>query len=189
MGTSFAAHRGVQPGKAAELRMHARARPRRTRNACAAGVQKWRFAGVETAPPCPLECLRACLSVPWSLSTLHASVRRSQRLLRSFWQTGDRGFRQPTSTLSRPRSAGRPARLPCSSCCRRRCTSIYTVPTLVASRIQGAVIVRSIQQDSGELDPLQYGILAARGGVLSNFSACSRLNSVKRNSVQARYSG
>ena len=28
------------------------------------------------------------------------------------------------------RSAGRPARLPCSSCCRRRCTSIYTVPTL-----------------------------------------------------------
>ena len=40
-----------------------------------------------------------------------------------------------------------------------------------------AVIVRSIQQDSGELDPLQYGILAARGGVLSNFSACSRLNS------------
>ena len=40
-----------------------------------------------------------------------------------------------------------------------------------------AVILRSIQQDSGELDPLQYGILAARGGVLSNSHACSRLNS------------
>ena len=139
--------------------MHARARPRRTRNACAAGVQKWRFAGVETARPCPPESLRASLPVPWSLSTLPASIRRSQRLLRSFWQTGDRDFCQPTSALSRPtkhlraiarvqpaateghasiqpnswrwsRSAGRPARLACSSCCRRRCTSIYTVSTL-----------------------------------------------------------
>ena len=92
----------MQPGKAAELRMHARARPRRTRNACAAGVQKWRFAGVETARPCPPESLRASLPAPWSLSTLPASIRRSQRLLRSFWQTGDRDFRQPTSALSHP---------------------------------------------------------------------------------------
>ena len=96
------ARTGVQPGKAAELRMHARARPRRTRNACAAGVQKWRFAGVETARPCPPESLRASLPVPWSLSTLPASIRRSQRLLRSFWRLGDRDFRQPTSALSRP---------------------------------------------------------------------------------------
>ena len=44
-------------------------------------------------------------------------------------------------------------------------------------RIHGAVIVRSIQRDSDELDPLQYGILAARGGVLSNVHACSRLSS------------
>ena len=100
---------GVQHGKAAELRMHARARPRRTRNACAAGVQKWRFAGVETALPCPPGCVRAWLPVPWSLSTLPASIRRSQRLLRSFWRLGDRDFRQPTSTLSRPEApAGRP---------------------------------------------------------------------------------
>ena len=97
--------KGVQPGKAAELRMHARARPRRTRNACAAGVQKWRFAGVETAPPCPPESLRAWLPVPWSLSTLPASVRRSQRLLRSLWRLGDRNFCQPTSALSRPTRA------------------------------------------------------------------------------------
>ena len=88
--------------------MHARARPRRTWNACAAGVQKWRFAGVETARPCPPESLRASLPVPWSLSTLPASVRCSQRLLRSFWQTGDRDFRQPTSALSRPKKR-RPA--------------------------------------------------------------------------------
>ena len=111
--------------------MHARGRGPRA-SACAPRVQIWRFAGVETAAPCPPGCVRASLSAPWSLSTLHASVRRSQRLLRSFWQTGDRDFCQPTSTLSRPRSAGRPARLPCSSCCRRRCTSIYTVPTLAA---------------------------------------------------------
>ena len=111
--------------------MHARARASRG-SACAARVQKSRFAGVETATPCLPGCVRACLSVPWSLHTLHASVRRSQRLLRSFWQTGDRDFCQPTSTLSRPRSAGRPARLACSSCCRRRCTSIYTVPTLAS---------------------------------------------------------
>ena len=49
--------------------------------------------------------------------------------------------------------------------------------SVTTPRIQGAVILRSIQQDSGELDPLQYGILAARGGVLSNSHACSRLNS------------
>ena len=48
---------------------------------------------------------------------------------------------------------------------------------LTTPRIQGAVILCSIQQDSGELDPLQYGILAARGGVLGNVHACSRLNS------------
>ena len=99
---SSAEDSGVQPGKAAELRMHARARPRRTRNACAAGVQKWRFAGVETAPPCPPESLRAWLPVPWSLSTLIASVRRSQRLLRSFWWHTHRELCRPTSTLSRP---------------------------------------------------------------------------------------
>ena len=63
-------------------------------------------------------------------------------------------------------------------------SSMGTVPIAISAekflttpRIQGAVIVRSIQQDSGELDPLQYGILAARGGVLSNSHACSRLNS------------
>ena len=83
--------------------MHARARPRRTRNACAAGVQKWRFAGVETALPCPPGCVRAWLTVPWSLSTLPTRIRRSQRLLRSFWRLGDRDFRQPTSALSRPK--------------------------------------------------------------------------------------
>ena len=44
---------------------------------------------------------------------------------------------------------------------------------LTTPRIQGAVILRSIQQDSGELDPLQYGILAARGGVLGNVHACA----------------
>ena len=113
--------------------MHAR--PRLTRaSACAPRVQIWRFGGVETAIPCLPECLRAWLSVSWSLSTLHASVRRSQRLLRSFWQTGDRDFCQPTSALSRPAISPkrRPARLACSSCCRRRCTSIYTVPTLAA---------------------------------------------------------
>ena len=32
----------------------------------------------------------------------------------------------------------------------------------------GAVILRSIQRDSDELELLQYGILAARGGVLGN---------------------
>ena len=76
------------------------ARARGGRGADAA--PKWRFARVETATPCPPESLRASLPAPWSLSTLPASVRRSQRLLRSFWQTGDRDFRQPTSARSRP---------------------------------------------------------------------------------------
>ena len=95
-----------------------------------ARVQIWRYAGVAMAASCPPGCVRASLSVPWSLSILHASVRRSQRLLRSFWRLADRNFCRPTSTLSRPRSAGRPARLPCLRCCRRRCASSYTVPTL-----------------------------------------------------------
>ena len=55
--------------------------------------------------------------------------------------------------------------------------AISAETSLTRPRIQGAVIVRSIQRDSDELDPLQYGILAARGGVLSNVHACSRLNS------------
>ena len=43
-----------------------------------------------------------------------------------------------------------------------------SVETPLTSPIPGrAVIVRSIQQGSGELDPLQYGIPAARGGVLT----------------------
>ena len=55
--------------------------------------------------------------------------------------------------------------------------------SLKAPVISGAVIVRYIQSVSGELDPLQYGILAARGGVLSNVHACSRLNSGSISSI------
>ena len=48
---------------------------------------------------------------------------------------------------------------------------------LTTPRIQGAVILRSIQQDSVMIGGNATGILGARGGVLSNVHACSRLNS------------